>query len=121
MEKVNIAEKLALITDHWNPRVAAELNGQQIRLVKIKGELAYHKHPGEDEMFLVLEGDLRLDFQDRIVDVHKGEFMVVPRGVLHRPIAEDEVALLMFVTKENVNTGDVVNDMTLDTKNLDRI
>jgi len=121
MQKVSIAEKLSRIHDHWNPRIAGELNGQQIRLVKIKGEFAYHKHDDEDEMFLVIKGALKLDFKDRMVDVNEGEFIIVPRGVLHRPYAAEEVHLMMFVSASNVNTGDVVNERTLNTAKLERI
>ena len=121
MHKVNISEKLDLINDHWNPRIAGELNGQHIRLVKIKGELAYHQHENEDEMFLVIKGNLKLDFKGKIVDVGEGEFFIVPKGVTHRPIADEEVQLMMFVTASNINTGDIVNDFTLDTNTLDRI
>lgn len=121
MQKVNISEKLNLINDYWNPRIAGELNGQQIRLVKIKGEFAYHEHEMEDEMFLVIKGSLKLDFQDRIVDVSEGEFIIVPKGFVHRPIADQEVHLMMFVTASNVNTGNKKNEYTLDTQSLEKI
>ena len=121
MKKVNITEKLNLINDYWNPRIVGELNGQQIRLVKIKGEFAYHKHDNEDEMFFVIKGALKLDFKDKIVDVFEGEFIIVPKGTLHRPIANQEVHLMMFVTESNINTGDVKNELTLDTKLLEKI
>jgi mannose-6-phosphate isomerase-like protein (cupin superfamily) len=114
MNKVNISEKLNQINDFWNPRIAGELNGQQIRLVKVKGEFAFHKHDAEDEMFLVIEGRLKLDFKDKLIEVSKGEFIIVPKGVLHRPIADQEVHLMMFVTASNVNTGDIKNEFTLD-------
>ncbi len=121
MEKVNIYEKLDLINDYWNPRVAAELNGQQVRLVKIIGDFAFHKHDNEDEMFFVVKGMLKLDFKEKVEEVNAGEFFVVPKGVVHRPIAEQEVHLMMFTAAENVNTGDIKNDMTLNTDNLERI
>lgn len=107
INKVNISEKLNRINDHWNPRIAGELNGQQIRLVKIKGEFVYHKHDNEEEMFLVIKGSLTLDFKIKLVDVFEGEFIIVPRGVLHRPIADQEVHLMMFVTESNLNTGNL--------------
>ena len=112
MEKVNIEEKLKLINDHWNPRIAGELNGQQIRLVKIKGEFTFHKHDNEEEMFLVIKGALKLDFEDKTVEVNEGEFIIVPRGVLHKPIADEEVHLMMFVSEKNVNTGNIRNELT---------
>ena len=116
MKKVNIAEKLNQINDYWNPRIAGELNGQHIRLVKIKGDdFELHKHEEEDEMFFVVKGNLKIDLKDRIIDVDPGEFIIVPKGVLHRPIAHEEVQLMMFVTASNVNTGDVTNDYTLNT------
>ncbi len=114
MNKVNISEKLNQINDFWNPRIAGELNGQHIRLVKIKGEFAFHKHDNEDEMFLVIKGTLKLDFKDNLIEVSKGEFIIVPKGVLHRPIADQEVHLMMFVTASNINTGNIKNEFTLE-------
>ncbi len=114
MNKVNISEKLNQINDFWNPRIAGELNGQQIRLVKVKGEFAFHQHDDEDEMFLVIDGTLKLDFKDKLVEVSKGEFIIVPKGVLHRPIADQEVHLMMFVTASNINTGNIKNEFTLE-------
>ncbi len=119
MDKVNIKEKLSQINDQWNPRIAGELNGQQIRLVKIEGDFAYHEHDNEDEMFFVVQGNLKLDFKDKIEEVSEGEFFIVPRGVIHRPVADQEVHLMMFVTAENINTGDINNERTLTT--LERI
>lgn len=114
MNKVNISEKLNQINDFWNPRIAGELNGQQIRLVKVKDEFAFHKHDDEDEMFLVIKGTLKLDFKDKLIEVSKGEFIIVPKGVLHRPIADQEVHLMMFVTASNINTGNIKNEFTLE-------
>ena len=121
MKKVNIKEKLDQINDYWNPRIAAELNGQQVRLVKILGEFTYHKHDNEDEMFFVIKGKLKIDLKEKIEELNEGEFFVVPKGVVHRPIAEKEVHLMMFTAAENVNTGDIKNKMTLDTKKLEKI
>ncbi|MBU8892165.1 MAG: cupin domain-containing protein [Bacteroidales bacterium] len=121
MKKVNISEKLNQIKDYWNPRVVAELNGQQIRLVKIIGDFTFHKHDNEDEMFWVIKGKLKLDFEDKTEEVNEGEFFVVPKGIVHRPVAEQEVHLLMFTAAENINTGDIKNEMTLDTENLEKI
>ncbi len=114
MNKVNILEKLNQINDLWNPRIAGELNGQHIRLVKIKGEFAFHKHEAEDEMFLVIKGILKIDFKDKLIEVSEGEFIIVPKGVLHRPIADQEVHLMMFVTASNINTGNIKNEFTLE-------
>ena len=102
------------INDFWNPKIAGELNGQHIRLVKIKGEFVFHKHDNEDEMFLVVKGTLKLDFKDELIEVSKGEFIIVPKGVLHRPIADKEVHLMMFVTASNINTGNIKNELTLE-------
>jgi len=121
IQKVNISEKLDIISDFWNPRIIGELNGQQIRLVKIKGEFEFHIHDNEDEMFLVLEGILRLDFEDCHKSVTKGEFIIVPKGVLHKPVAEKEVHLLMFVSETNINTGNLTNEFTLNTDKLEKI
>ena len=121
MKKINIAEKLDQIHDYWNPRIAAELNGQQIRLVKIKGIFDYHTHENDDEMFLVIEGNLKLDISSKIIDLTAGEFIVIHRGTIHRPIAEEEVHLMMFVSSSNINTGNIENEFTLDTKYLDHI
>ena len=109
MQKVNIAEKLSLINDLWKPRIAGELNGQQVRLVKIKGEFPFHKHDNEEEMFLVIKGTIKLDFKDKLIDVNEGEFIIVQKGVLHRPIADQEAHLMTFVSATNINTGDVKN------------
>jgi mannose-6-phosphate isomerase-like protein (cupin superfamily) len=114
MNKVNILEKLNQINDFWNPRIAGELNGQHIRLVKIKDEFPFHKHDNEDEMFLVIKGTLKLDFKDKLIEVSKGEFIIVPKGVLHRPIADQEVHLMMFVAASNINTGNIKNEFTLE-------
>lgn len=119
MNKVNIAEKLAKINDYWNPRIAGELNGQQIRLVKIKGEFVLHKHENEDEMFLVLKGELKMDLKDKVIDVYEGEFIIVPKGTLHRPVANKEVHLMTFVSASSINTGNIKNELTRDS--LDRI
>ena len=121
MNKVNIADKLTQIKDHWNPRVAGELNGQQIRLVKIIGDFPFHMHEHEEEMFLVIKGTLNLEFEETSVVLNEGEFQIVPRGVLHRPVAEKEVHLMMFVSASNVNTGNLKNDRTLETDSLETI
>jgi mannose-6-phosphate isomerase-like protein (cupin superfamily) len=115
MDKVNLAEKLALIHDHWNPRIAAELNGQHVRLVKFAGPFVWHQHEHEDEMFLVIRGRFRMEFRDRSVEVGEGEFIVVPRGTEHRPVADLEVSVLLFEPAGTLNTGNVRNDRTVAT------
>lgn len=112
MEKVNITEKLALFNDHWNPRIVGELNGQHVKLVKFKGEFVWHQHTGEDEMFLVLEGNFTMEFRDRSVQLSKNDFLIVPRGVEHRPAANEEVSVMLFEPANTLNTGDVQHAFT---------
>jgi mannose-6-phosphate isomerase-like protein (cupin superfamily) len=106
-DRVNIAEKLALITEHWRPKVVAELNGQEVKLVKFQGTFVWHHHEQEDELFLGVRGRFRIEFRDGIVEVGPGEFVVVPRGIEHRTVAEQEVAVLVFEPAATRNTGNV--------------
>lgn len=112
MNKVNIPEKLDLITDFWNPRIAGELNGQMVKLVKFKGEFVWHKHDHEDEMFLVLEGEFNMEMRDQTIVIRKNEFIIIPRGVDHRPVAENEVSVMLFEPASTLNTGNQRNQMT---------
>lgn len=114
MEKVNLAEKLSLFDELWSPKVVAELNGQQVRLVKVKGEFVWHHHDDEDELFLVLRGRLKMELRDRDAWLEEGELLVVPRGVEHRPVAEEEVHLLLFEPATTLNTGNVRNERTVE-------
>ena len=114
MEKVNIADKFSKISDYWKPRIAGELNGQQVKAVKFKGEFVFHHHENEDEMFLVVKGRFRTEFLDRHEWIEEGEFIVVPRGVEHRPVAEEECWILLFEPSSTLNTGNVVNERTLE-------
>jgi mannose-6-phosphate isomerase-like protein (cupin superfamily) len=107
MEKVNLADTLARIHEHWRPRVVAELNGQEVKLVRFRGDFVWHKHEVEDELFLVLRGRFRLEFRDRVVELGPGELAVVPRGVEHRPVADQEVEVLLFEPAGVRNTGNV--------------
>jgi mannose-6-phosphate isomerase-like protein (cupin superfamily) len=113
MEKVNLDEKLALITDHWNPRVVGDLNGQQVKLVKFRGEFVWHHHAQEDELFLVLRGRFRMELRDRSIDLNPGEFLIVPRGVEHRPVADEEVEVLLFEPAGIQRTGNVASQFTM--------
>jgi mannose-6-phosphate isomerase-like protein (cupin superfamily) len=113
MEKVNVREKLALFSDHWNPRVVGELNGQHVKLTKFQGEFVWHDHAAEDEMFLVVRGSFRMDFRDRSVTLKEGEFIIVPRGVEHCPVAEQEVEVMLFEPAEIKHTGDVESELTV--------
>ena len=106
MQKVNLVEKLSTFADHWNPRIVGALNGQHVKLVKFKGEFVWHKHDDEDELFLVLEGSFTMQLRDQDIELNKGEFLVVPRGVEHRPVAIEEVSVLLFEPASTINTGD---------------
>ena len=119
VEKVNIREKLARFQDQWSPKIVGELNGQQVKLVKFQGEFLWHHHEHEDELFLVVKGRFRMDFRDRQVWLEEGEFLIVPRGVEHRPVAEDEAHVLLFEPASTLNTGNVQNERTL--SQLERI
>ena len=113
MEKVNIHDKLALFSEHWNPRVVGELNGQHVKLVKFQGEFVWHDHANEDELFLVVRGSFRMEFRDRSVTLKEGEFLIVPRGVEHRPVAEHEVEVMLFEPAQIKHTGEVESDLTV--------
>lgn len=113
MSKVNIAEKFAKITDFEHPRIAAELNGQHVKFVKLNSEFVFHHHENEDELFLIVKGRLRMDFRDHHEWVEEGEFIVVPRGVEHRPVAEKECWIVLFEPASTLNTGNVQNELTL--------
>jgi mannose-6-phosphate isomerase-like protein (cupin superfamily) len=119
MKTVNIAEKLSSFSDHWNPRIIGELNGQQVKATKLLGEFHWHHHDNEDELFLVIKGVLKMEFRDKTEIIRPGEFIIVPRGVEHKPIAEQEVELLLFEPASTLNTGNVENERTR--KNLQRI
>ena len=114
MEKINLQEKFAQITEHWKPKIAGRLNGQCVRLVKFQGHFVWHRHLSEDELFLVTKGRFRMDFRDREVWIETGEFIIIPRGVEHRPYAEDEVEVLLFEPESTLNTGDVTDELTAD-------
>ena len=119
VEKVNIREKLARFSDPWSPKIVGELNGQQVKLVKFQGEFLWHHHEHEDELFLVVKGRFRMEFRDRQVWLEEGEFLIVPRGVEHRPVAEDEAHVLLFEPASTLNTGNVQSERTL--SQLERI
>ncbi len=119
VEKVNLAQKLSLFSEHWSPKVVGELNGQHVKLVKFIGEFVWHHHDEEDELFLVVEGRFRMEFRDGEVGIEEGEFIVVPRGVEHRPVAEEEVGVLLFEPTSTLNTGNVRGELTA--AELDRI
>ena len=105
--KVSLREQLGQIDEHWRPKVVGKLNGQEVKLVKFQGEFVWHHHANEDELFLALHGSFRIDFRDRTVKLDPGEFLIVPRGVEHRPVADDEVEVLLFEPAATRNTGNV--------------
>jgi mannose-6-phosphate isomerase-like protein (cupin superfamily) len=113
MNKVSLADKLAQFSDHWSPKIVGEFNGMAIKLVKLKGEFVWHHHDVEDELFLVLKGRLRMLFRDREVAVGPGEFIIVPHGVEHMPVADEEVEMALIEPVETLNTGNVRNERTV--------
>ncbi len=112
MKKVNLAQKFSQINDHWNPRIAGELNGQLVKLVKFKGPFTWHKHDDEDELFLVVKGSFNMELRDKTITLNEGEFLIVPRGTEHRPNADEEVMVLLFEPASTLNTGDQRNEFT---------
>jgi mannose-6-phosphate isomerase-like protein (cupin superfamily) len=115
MDKVNLAHKLSLFSDHWSPKIVGELNGQHVKLVKFEGAFVWHRHEREDELFLVLKGAFRIEMRDRSIELTQGEFFIVPRGVEHRPVADrGEVHCLLFEPAGTLNTGNVENERTVE-------
>jgi mannose-6-phosphate isomerase-like protein (cupin superfamily) len=112
MEKINLAEKFSLFSEHWSPKIVGELNGQQVKLVKFQGEFVWHQHEHEDELFYVVQGAFNMEFRDKTITLNEGEFLVVPRGVEHRPVAENEVYVMLFEPATTLNTGNVINEKT---------
>jgi mannose-6-phosphate isomerase-like protein (cupin superfamily) len=119
VDKVNLREKLLSFSDHWNPRIVGELNGQYVKLVKLRGPFIWHKHEREDELFLAVKGGFRMEFRDGTLEVGEGEFVIVPRGVEHRPVAVQEAHVLLFEPASTLNTGNVESELTR--KQLERI
>lgn len=112
MDKIRLEEKFALFSDHWNPRIIGELNGQLVKTVKFQGEFDWHSHTEEDELFLVHRGQFRMEFRDRTLELEAGDMIIVPRGVEHRPVAENEVEVILFEPATTVNTGEVSSERT---------
>jgi len=119
MDKVNLAGKFAGFSEHWSPRLIGQVNDMAVKAVKVQGEFVWHHHDAEDEMFLVVEGRLRIRLRDRDVDLEEGEFLVIPRGVEHMPVAEEECHVLLFEPMTTLNTGNVDNDRTV--RHIERI
>lgn len=112
IDKVNIDKKLSLFDDYWSPRIAGELNGQQVKLVKFKGEFSWHHHDNEDEMFLVIKGKFSMELKDKSIEINEGEYIIIPKGVEHKPVAEEEVQVMLFEPATTLNTGNIKNDFT---------
>lgn len=112
MDKINLAEKFQLFSEYWSPKIVGELNGQQVKLAKFKGEFVWHKHDNEDEMFLVAEGILDIEFRDKIITLNKGEFLIIPKGIEHKPIAKNEVLVMLFEPATTLNTGNTESNLT---------
>ena len=112
MDKVNLAEKFSQFTELYNPKIAGELNGQMVKLVKFKGPFVWHHHDHEDELFFVVKGNFDMEFRDKTVTINEGEFIIVPRGVEHRPNAKEEVSVMLFEPGTTLNTGNVRNEIT---------
>ena len=112
MNKINLKEKLSQFSDHWNPRLLAEMNGQHVKLAKFQGEFVWHSHEDEDELFMVLKGSFTMEFRDKSVQLSEGEIIVIPKGVEHRPVAIEEVEVLLFEPATTVNTGETNSNLT---------
>ena len=119
MTKVNLFDKFAQFSEQWSPKIVGELNGQLVKLVKFQGEFVWHHHETEDEMFLVMRGSFRMELRDQSIDLRPGEFLIVPRGVEHRPVADQECEVMLFEPASTVNTGSAGGERTL--RQLDRI
>lgn len=119
MEKVNLNQKFQLFSEHWSPKIVGELNGQHVKLAKLKGEFVWHKHEHEDELFFVVKGRLNMEYRDKTVVVNENEFLIVPRGIEHKPVANEEVWVMLFEPTTTLNTGDIESELTKPV--LDRI
>jgi mannose-6-phosphate isomerase-like protein (cupin superfamily) len=119
MDKINLLEKFNLFREYWSPKIIGELNGQQVKLVKFKGEFVFHQHDNEDELFMVIKGSFKMEYKNKTVEVKEGEVLIVSRGVEHKPVADEEVWVLLFEPASTLNTGNVINERTK--KQLDTI
>ena len=114
MKKINLEDKLSKFSEHWSPKVIAEMNDYQFKLVKIEGEFVWHDHPDTDEVFIVIEGTMKIEFEDRTIELSEGEMLVVPKGVRHKPYAEEECKVMLVEPRGVVNTGDTGDELTAD-------
>ncbi len=120
ISKVNIAEKLSQFSDYWNPKIVGELNGQHIKLAKLKGEFVWHTHDNEDELFFVVKGQLTIELRDKTIELNKGELCIIPKGVEHKPVAKNEVEIMLFEPASTLNTGNK-KESAFTKETLDRI
>ncbi|MEM7036835.1 MAG: cupin domain-containing protein [Bacteroidota bacterium] len=118
-EPVNVAQKFSTFNEHWSPKIVGELNGQYVKIARLKGEFVMHQHEEEDEMFLVLEGILKMQLEDRLLTIETGEFVIIPRKTMHQPIADEEVKIMLFEPQSTLNTGNTENEFTQ--RDLDKI
>lgn len=112
MNKVNLQQKFSLFAEHWTPKIVGELNGQLVKLARLRGEFVWHKHDHEDEMFFVVEGILKMELRDQTILLHPNEFLIVPKGVEHKPVADEEVLVMLFEPASTLNTGDTEGELT---------
>ena len=112
MQKISLAQKFSLFSDHWNPRILGELNGQHVKVAKLKGEFTWHAHENEDELFLVIKGHLKMKLRDQVIVLNENEMLIVPKGVEHCPVAEEEVWVLLFEPASTINTGNKPGELT---------
>lgn len=112
MDKINLLEKFSKFSEHWSPKIIGELNGQQVKLAKFQGEFVFHQHENEDELFMVIKGGFKMEFRDKTVELNEGEILIIPRGVEHKPVAEEEAWVLLFEPASTLNTGNVINEKT---------
>jgi mannose-6-phosphate isomerase-like protein (cupin superfamily) len=115
MKAINISEKFKLFNEHWTPKKIGELNGQQVLLAKLKGTFIWHTHENEDELFMIIKGSLKIEFRDEIIELHEGEMYIIPKGVEHKPIAINEVHVLLFEPLEIKHTGNITSELTVET------
>ena len=113
IKKINLKEKLSTFTDHWKPKIVGELNNQHVKIAKFKGDFIMHHHENEDELFFIIKGVLNIDFDDKTMEINEGEFVIIPRGVNHKPYSLDEVEVLLFEPATTLNTGNEINDLTI--------
>lgn len=114
MEVVNIKEKFGKFSDHWSPRIIGQLNGQDVKIAKVKGEFVWHNHKDEDELFYIVKGSLKIDFEDGMRTINEGEMLIIPKGVEHKPIAEEEVWIMLFEPQAIKHTGEVKHELTVE-------